>query len=394
MKRQTIFHGNYLLICIINCVMNFGQFMTNTLLPRYANSMGTAATLVGFLSSAFSVTSLIVKPVSGPAVDSLDNKKIVFCGLTLVVIANAGYAMAGTYAVLLAFRFLHGVAMGLVTIACLTMASASLPEDRLTSGIAYYSMLQAVSSAIGPSLGLKLADSLGYPAAFLISAGFSVAAAALLTQVRLPQRNDRPPFRVNFKTIIAVEAILPACVMLCLAAAYITISSFLVIYAESIGVEGIGLYFTVNAVVLLASRPLVGKLAEKYGTARVLPAAIVCFAASLLLISLAKSLAAFLTAAVLMAFGYGACQPLIQALCIKSVSPDRRGSASATSYYGTDLGYILSPLISGVLIDRFGYAVMYRCMIGFLALGLVIFAFQSKKIRDLEDAAKQPEAAP
>ena len=384
MKPTSILNRNFILICIINCVTYFSQFMTNTLLPRYANSLGAAATLVGFLSSAFSITALITKPFSSPAVDSLDKKKIMLSGLILIVIANAGYAFAKTYPVLLAFRFLHGCAVGLTVITCLTMASAALPEEKLTSGIAYFSMLQAVASAVGPSLGLKLADSFGYPAAFTVSSVFGAVAALLLFGVNLNESDVKPPFRVNFKTILAVEAIPAASIMLCLAAAYITVSSFLVIYAESIGIERIGLFFTINAIALMTSRPTVGKLAEKFGTAKVLPMAIACYALSLLLISTAKSLLVFLIAAVLLAFGYGACQPLIQALCIKSVPPSRRGAASATSYYGTDFGYILSPLISGVLIDRFGYAVMFRCMIGFLLLAIVIFLFARKKIQAIE----------
>lgn len=167
--------------------------------------------------------------------------------------------------------------------------------------------------------------------------------------------------------------------MMCLALAYSSLSSFLVLHAEKKGVEGIDLYFTVYAVTLLISRPMVGKLSEKFGGTKVLCVTVTAFAIGLYIVGIANNLGEFLSAAIIIAFGYGACQPLIQALCIQSVPPERRGSASATSYYGTDLGYLAAPIISGQLVERFGYSTMFCCMsvLPLIGLGLLL-VFQNK----------------
>ena len=67
-----------------------------------------------------------------------------------------------------------------------------------------------------------------------------------------------------------------------------------------------------------------------------------------------------LLGAVLGALGYGAVNPILQALCIRTVQPERRGVASNTQYFGMDLGFFLGPLLGGFLYSAFGrYSAMY-----------------------------------
>ena len=77
-------------------------------------------------------------------------------------------------------------------------------------------------------------------------------------------------------------------------------------------------------------------------------------------------------AAFVSAFGYGACQPSVQTLCMKCVPKEKRGAGSSTNYIGQDLGNLVGPLIAGSLAGRFGYAAMWRIMIIPVALALLI----------------------
>lgn len=148
--------------------------MANTLLPKYADSLGATATVVGVVSSIFSITSLIMKPISGPAVDAFKRKGILFGGSILLLVAFAGYSMANTLELLIVFRLIHGLAVGITVITCLSIVSDILPEKNLSAGIAYYSMVQALATAVGPGIGLNLARRIGYSATFLIGFGLIV----------------------------------------------------------------------------------------------------------------------------------------------------------------------------------------------------------------------------
>ena len=138
--------------------------------------------------------------------------------------------------------------------------------------------------------------------------------------------------------------------------------------------EKIGLFFTVYAVTLLFSRPLIGKLTDRYGYVKVLLPAMVCFAASFFIISISDVIWKLLLAAFINAFGFGASQPAVQALCMKLVPKEKRGAGSCTSYLGNDGGNLAGPLIAGTLIESYGYATMWRVMLLpiVISMGIVI----------------------
>lgn len=366
-------------ICIFNFIINLSQFMTNTLLSKYAHTMGASATAAGMVAGIFSMTSLMMKPFSGPAIDAFPKKRVLLLGCGLLLAALAGYAAADSIELLIFFRLIHGLAMGINVITCLSMVSDTLPEERLTSGIAFYSVAQALASAIGPSAGLWIQERFDFRTAFTVSAALVLVSLPAAVGWKIPEKGEKRRFRISVRNCIAAEALVPTSIMMCLAAAFATINAYLVLLAEDLHVEHIGLFFTVNAIALIAGRPFFGRLCEKLGAVTTLVLTICLFAVGMLTIALAGSLPVFLLAAVLVALGYGSCQPLIQALCIRSVPPDRRGAASATSFYGSDFGYLLSPLLAGWLVDTVGYSGMFGCMAAFPLLGMgILLLFRTR----------------
>jgi len=115
----------------------------------------------------------------------------------------------------------------------------------------------------------------------------------------------------------------------------------------------------------------------------VLIASIFSFILSLFLISIAPNLFVLLIASILFALGYGAELPIIQTLCLKSVDKSKSGAASATCYYGTDLGYLIGPLVAGKFVEIWDYSTMYRLMILFLIASLIVIFIYFKKLKKL-----------
>ena len=94
---------------------------------------------------------------------------------------------------------------------------------------------------------------------------------------------------------------------------------------------------------------------------KVLIPSLIIFALSFVAVALGRNLAMMLVGAALAAIGYGAANPSIQTLCIRTVEPERRGVASNTQYFGIDLGYFLGPFLGGMIYSRSDYSVMYLC---------------------------------
>lgn len=370
-QSTTIWNANFISIFIANACMNMSQQMMNSLVAKYANSLGATAAMVGTVTSMFAVTALAFKIVSGPAIDAFRRQKILMGAMSVMALAYFGYSVSHSVALLIVFRLLQGTGQAFTATCCLALAADTLPADKFGSGIGIFSMAQAAAQAIGPTVALTVMGMIGYNATFAIGGCIMLVAAFMASRVHTPERSYKP-FKIALSNIFAREAIMPATIMFFLSMTFCVINSFLIIYGGEQGVEQIGYYFTVYAGTLLVTRPMIGKLTDRFGLVKILVPAMFCFAGSFMIISVSRSLAMFLLAAFVAAFGYGACQPAIQTLCMKCVPMERRGAGSSTNYIGNDLGQLAGPIVAGSLADAFGYNAMWRLMTVPVLIALVV----------------------
>ena len=391
----TIWNPMFFSIFFANMVMNLSQQMSNSQLSLYAKSLGAPADQIGSLMSMFAITALIFRFISGPSMNSFNRKKLLAMAMGLMTTAYLGFSFSPkiaaiigceTILVLKIFRLIQGVGNAFGNACCLTIVSDVLPKDKFTTGMGYYACAQVVSQAIGPTIGVFLSDTFGYEMTYII-VGCCMIIAILLTTtvVRLAPREPLP-FNLNIGNMIAKEALVPAGITFFVAMGFTTINSFMLVYASERGITGGSLFFTVYALSMLVTRPMVGKLTDKYGFVRVGIPAVLMTALSLILIGQSTNLAMLLFAAFINSCGYGAVQPALQSLCMKSVPASRRGSASSTNFIGMDSATIIGPNISGAIAAKLGYVpMMWVAMAVPCVIGATFIFLMRKVIYKIED---------
>ena len=355
--------------------------MMNSLIPKYVNSLGASATIVGFAASVFSLSCIFTRPFSSQLIDQWDKKKILFISTACIMFVFFGYSLTNNVIAVIAVRFIHGIALGFSTLGFLSIVTVTTDKSVLTQAIAYFATAQALANALSPAISLKLVENFGYRTTFLFGTITALISLYLISKLDIPYKKKKINIRFDINRIFAKEALLPAGLLVLFATAYMSVNSFLIIYAESKGIDNIGLFFTVNAVTLVVTRPILAKLGMRIGQQKVLIASIFSFILALLLISYSPNIYVLLIAAVLFALGYGAELPIIQTLCLKSVDKSKSGAASATCYYGSDLGYLIGPVVAGQFVEMWNYTIMYRLMILFLIAALIVIFTQYKKLK-------------
>ncbi len=379
----------YMIILLVNFCHQFSQQMMNTLVPKYVFALGATSYVVGLVSSMFAVASFLIRPIASPAFDSFSKKKLLIASMVGLLITYIGYALSETVAAVLCFRFLHGVCIGCISPLSLAIASDSIPNKQIGKGIGFFTLCQAFGQAVGPSIGLNLSKTIGYSITFFV--GAIVIFAGLFAAFFVVNPEYKPePYRMTLKKIIEPNSIHPAVIMFFQMFSYMCISSYLVIYAEMVGVENIGLYFTVYAVFLLATRPVSGILLDRFGYVKVLVPSMLFFALSFVIMSSAHSIRGFITAAVINAFGYGVCYPTMQSLVMSCTDREKRGVAASTGFIGIDIGSFLGPFCVGLFIDAvskktgnltLGYSWGLRISMVPVLMGIAYFLMTWKKIK-------------
>ncbi|MCL1848635.1 MAG: MFS transporter [Clostridiales bacterium] len=389
----TVWNAGFLSIFFTNMALNMGMFMSNSLLSIYANSLGASATAIGMVMSTFAISSISFRMISAPIMDTYNRKYVVAFATSTLAIAFFGFSLANSIPVLLAFRLVQGCGMAFGNACCLAIVAEMLPKDKYASGIGYYSLAQVMCQAIGPSLGLFLVDQVGFKMTYIFNSCVMLIATFLALRVKLNfTQTKKLTLRIN--NIIAKEALLPSSTLLILSMGGTAIGSFLILFSREQGVtSNIGLYYTVTAVTMLATRPMIGKLTDKYGLVKVIVPALLCNVATFFIISFSTTLWGFLLAGLISAFGYGACQPAMQALTMKAVTNDRRGAASSTNYIGMDLGSLFGPTLCGAVAQSLGYVMMWRVMTIPFIIGMIYIFLSRSTIKQIEDEFEARQSA-
>ena len=366
-----IWNPEFISVLLANAVMNLSQYMTSALMPKYIDSMGMNAAIIGVLASAFVFTLLIARFFAGPIMDTYNKRYLATAAIIGLAVAYTGYAMSRSIGMIVAFRLLQGAVMAFGNACCLALAIDTIPKDKYASGIGYFSLGMVVGQSLGPMVGLELVGLFGYKTSYLIIACTSLFAAFLASRIKHKFTRTKK-LKINLRSAIAKEALLPSLLLALLYLVSTSITTFLIVYSEKQGVtKNIGLYFTVNALVMLMTRPLSGKLADKYGFVKVFIPALVSGIAAFIVIGLSNTLWMFIVASVFASFGFGACTPLAVSQTMKGVTNKRQGAAISTNSIFMDLGSFAGSNLAGVLIQLFGYQVMWNLMI----IPLVVAAF-------------------
>jgi MFS family permease len=378
---SRMWNSAFVKIFIVNMMAQYCVYSMNTLSAPYAHTLGAPATIVGLVSSLFALTALIFKLVSAPAIDSFNRKTVLVLSLCIMLLSFVGYSLSHTIPTLIVSRLLTGVGLAFVPTCCLAIASDVLPPNRMSTGIGYFSLGTVVCQALAPAIGLKLINMIGYNGSFAVFALLMALTIGFACTIAVRFRTGTH-FSITVNSIFAREVLLPTIILLLLNMVFCNVNAFLILFGEHEGVGSsyIGYFFTVLAVTMAFTRPMIGTLADKYGSSKVILSSMFFFAVSFLIISWSRTLPMFLLAGFVSAFGYAGCQPALMAVSMKSVPMHRRGAASCTTYIGQDIGNLAGPVLAGSIVESMGYVAMWRIMIIPISLAILIGLFFRKQM--------------
>src|SRR5712691_9391491 len=158
---------------------------------------------------------------------------------------------------------------------------------------------------------------------------------------------------------------------------YGAITSFSAMYSDASGVSPKSLYLTCLAIVILLTRPLSGKLADRVGYRRVFMPCLVLIAVGLALLAAGSTRISFVASAAFFGIGFGTAYPVFVAYVMRDVSAARRGAAfgAILAAFGTGSTTV------GWLIQRFGYSSAFGVAAALSAVSLPYFVVADRRLR-------------
>jgi MFS family permease len=151
------------------------------------------------------------------------------------------------------------------------------------------------------------------------------------------------------------------------------ITSFAAMYADAVGVRPASIYLTTLAIVILLTRPISGRLGDRWGYTKVFVPCLVLISAGFACLWAGSSLGWMLTSAIIFGTGYGTAYPAFVGYVMQGVAAERRGAAFGAILAAFDTGIGSGSTSLGWLIERYGYQPAFGAAALLSALALPYF---------------------
>ena len=383
MSIKDIFSRNYVLLCANNYFQFMAHFILMATLPLIAtNIMGASKEEVGLINGMYLLGALLSRPIMGRLIDIYEKKKVLLLTFIFFLIPFILYFFVTSAGQLIALRLVHGCVFGALSTATMTTAAGTLPRNRMGEGIGYFAVCMTLGMILGPLVGLSLLED-NYLYVFISSLGFAALVFFSIAGLRRP--DTEKSFRKNISTNNSISGwrrfVEPAAIPIGIIAgltsfAFSSISTFITLYAEYLGQLSYAPYFYMSmAIIVVFSRPRVGKLFDKCGPTIIVHSALLIFAAGLFLLSFTTSGIILVLLGILIGLGNGNLFSSLQALVITVVPANRTGVGTSTYFIFFDGCAALGAILLGPITDVFGFEIMYRISAGILIFDCFLYYF-------------------
>jgi EmrB/QacA subfamily drug resistance transporter len=168
------------------------------------DASGVAWTLTGYLLSA-----AVCTPIFGRLGDMFGKRRLLVVSLGVFAAGSVVAALASSLGLLVAGRVLQGAGGGIFPL-CFAIIRDEFPREKVSSSIGLISATFGIGGGAGLIIGGLLVDGASYHWIFWLGAAMA-AAAAVLTQLMIPESPNRQPGRIDVRgaAVLAVGLVLP-----------------------------------------------------------------------------------------------------------------------------------------------------------------------------------------
>lgn len=353
---------------------NYGLGMTHVVVPLYAQAQGLSGAQIGVLFSVPVIAQVSLSLVGGAWSDRVGGKRILLGSSALMALGGLAFLVAREFWSLLACQLVMVVSRATFWPATWSLAS-QLPGDRGAQMGRLNAMTNTGQIAGTASCGFLLAFG-GYVPTFVVLSALGIASAALAQGAPAPARKAPAPAGVfaHFRSLLGRRIIWYSVLCAYLSAVPITLSAtFFPLVLKSLGfdADASGLLISLRAVGSIAAGLWVGRYVRSGPASRWNVGAGLAVALAVATLPLYGHAAVIAALMLVIGVGAGLVTLYFQITISEASGAAERGSAMALGGMGWGLSHFTSPLVVGLLADRYGLAAGFHAL-GAVTLGCVV----------------------
>lgn len=325
-------------------------------LPLYVTGpLGAGAAAAGLAFGVFAVSALASRPWAGRWCDSRGRRSLLLGGALLYAAGMALLPWAGSLGAVVAIRLVQGVAEAAFFVGGFAALVDLAPQSRLGEAISLNSLGLYLGLTLGPLLGERFVDGLGFDGAWYAAAGLGVLAALLALAVgetREPRASTGEPGEHG--ALLHRPSIPVAVGFLACLAAVGGFLAFASLQAVAVGLSDASLALVLYGGVVVVLRVGLARLPDRVAPLVLATWALLVVAAGMGVMALWAAPPGLLAGVALVGAGVAVGAPAFFTAAFERVPPSERGAVSGTTSAAMDLGLGLGPIGLGLVAAAAG----------------------------------------
>jgi MFS family permease len=336
--------------------------------------LGSGPAAVGLAVGAFSVSTLVLRPLAGRWTDRHGRRPLLIGGAALFAALVMGHLLVTNLAGLVVLRLLLGVAEALYFVAGFAALADLAPPGRAGEALSYNSLALYLGIATGPMIAQALLGLGGFPLVWGGAALLLVVAALLAA--RVPETREQAAAPVPPAPLIHPAALVPGLGLFTGVAAVSGFLAFASLHAADLGLDLWSTVLGLFGIVVVFCRLLFATLPDRMPPLRLAAAALAASGAGLVItVAVPAAWGLFLGVTVL-AVGSAFLTPAVFAAIFSHVPPSQRGSAAGTASVFIDLGFSGGPVITGLVAAASSISAAFLAGAALTAVGAALLAYR------------------
>ena len=383
--RDTFF----VTLCIIGAFAILSSTMSkNPVLNPFAESLGTPDALMGMIAAASTVPGVLISLPAGSLSDRLGRKRVLVIAGVVFATASLLYLIVEAWWQLMLVRFYHGFATAIFVPVARATISEHYPTQKGTR-LSTFTSATIVGRGIAPFLGgfILSATLWNYRLLYLAvgAAGFTALVVTLVglqeqagaSQPRTPSNPPRVPrehhvFQGWRRVVSDVGILVTSATEAAARYVYGALEFFFIGYLKNVAqldASLIGTIMGVQFVLIPLVGPFMGRLSDTRG--RWLPILMGLIMSGVAVLAIPSATRFLPLLALSLMYGLGFCMVISStpALIGDLAGKDDMGAAMGFLATIMDVGQMLGPIITGVVLATVGYAG------SFVSLGAALVGF-------------------
>lgn len=367
---DRLFTPRFFVMCGFTFTVFLSAFQLLPTAPFHILDLGGTTFASGLFLGFLTYSSAFSAPLTGAFTDRAGHRRILLTSSVALAVFSLAYAVITSIPLMLALVLLHGVFWSGLLSASAAYMTSFLPEHRRAEGIGYWGLSSVAAIAVAPPVGFWIYRR-GWLWLCVLGAALNLIMA--LIAWKLPESTLSVERRSHRRGVLEWRVLVVSLTLFLYSYGYGGITSFTAMYADANGVTPKGIYLTALAIVILVTRPLAGRLGDRWGYKRVFVPCLALISVGLSCLAIGGTLGWMLLSAVIFGIGFGTAYPVYVGYVMQGVGADRRGAAFGAILAAFDTGIGTGSTTMGWLIEHFGFAEAFAVAAALSAFALPYF---------------------